>query len=206
MKKNIIIFSIVFIAFFTTGCPSFQDVVKTVANLKALQFKVDRVSNLSLNRVNISKISSIKDISFSDGLLLTQAYASKSLPTTFDVIVLAKNPNEGVKESKGTPVTLSRLDWDLYIDDQKTISGVVEDDITVNPSNETTEIPIKISMDFYKYFENKGYDGMLNLAMQLGGIGNKPAKVMIDAKPEFKTKFGVLPYPSRIKIVDKEFR
>jgi hypothetical protein len=206
MKKNIIIIYFIFIALFTTGCPSFQDVMKTVANLQALKFKIDRVNNFSLNRVNISNITSIKDLSFSDGLLLTQAYSSKSLPTSFNVIVLAQNPNEGVKESKGTPVTMNRMEWDLYIDDIKTVSGVVEDDFTVDPSNATTEIPITISMDFYKFFANKGYDGMLNLAMQLGGVGNKPAKVMIDAKPEFKTKFGVLPYPSRIKIVDKEFR
>lgn len=201
---NILLILVLFITF--TGCPSIKDVVKTITNIKTLQFKLDRVSNFTLNRVNLSQKSSIKDFSIQEGLLLTQAFGSKTFPTTFDLVVLAKNPNTGVKESNGTPVTLNRMEWNLYIDNVQTISGVVEDDITVDPSNSTSEIPIKINIDMYKFFQDRGYDNLLNLMLSIGGLNSKPTKLMLDIKPEFKTKFGVLPFSSRIKVVDTEFR
>lgn len=75
------------------SCSTISKVMNTISDLDKIQFKLGKVNNLTLNNVNISNIKSISDVSIADGLKLTQAFSSRSLPTNFTLDVLAKNPN-----------------------------------------------------------------------------------------------------------------
>lgn len=206
LYKTFNVFVVLLLIFSSYGCPSFKDVLNTISNVKSLQYKLDRVDNFTLSGVRLNNKSGIKDFTIQEGLMLTQAFATKSFPTTFDLVVTVKNPNSGVKENIGTPITMSKLAWNLFIDNQPTISGVVNKEIVIPPSNSTVELPITISLDMLKFFGDKGYDNLLNLALNLGGAGSKPSKLMLEVTPELKTKYGVLPIKNSIQVINTEFR
>lgn len=198
--------SALFIVLSIEGCNTLKNVANTLTNLKSIQFKLDKVNQFALAGVRISEIKSIKDVSITDGLRLTQAFASKSIPAEFTIMVAAKNPNTGGGGSKSVAATITSIDWRLLIDDVETVNGVVSTPIEVPASGETTYIPIQVGLDLYKFFGSKGYDHVANLALAIGGVGSSPARLKLDIRPSVKTAFGAINYPGRITVVDKEFR
>ncbi len=202
---SIIILAIASVAVFQS-CKTLSDISNTLANIQKLQFKLDKVSGFRLGGVNLSGKNTITDMSLTDGLKLSRMFASKKLPAEFVLNVAASNPNDGKSGARGTSATLTSFDWNLYIDDVKTVSGNISQPVVVPGNGQSTIIPIKISLDLYKFFANKGYDGLFNIALAIGGMNGSPARLKLDAKPTIKTKFGPISYPGRLTIVDKEWR
>jgi hypothetical protein len=118
----------------------------------------------------------------------------------------AKNPNTGTTSTKSVPLTLNDLQWRLLIDDKPTITGGLDRPVDVPGSGKTTQIPLAMNLDLYSFFADKGYDGILNLALALGGQSGSAARVKLDAMPSVGTPLGPITYPSRITIVNTEFR
>ena len=192
--------SIVFI-----GCTTLSKITQTLTNIQRLQFKLQNVNGFNLSGVNLSNKSKIGDFSISDGLKLGQAYANKSFPARFILNVEAKNPNDGTGGSNQTTATLTSFDWQLYIDDVPTVKGNIANSIEIPGTGTSSIIPLEIELDLYKFFQDKGYDGILNLALALGGVNGSAARLKIDAQPTVTTSFGPIKYPGRITIIDKEF-
>lgn len=206
MKSIKFLFINIFFILLFSSCSTLEQTFKTINNLKSLQFKLKEVNNFNLNNISISNKKSLTDFSIKDGLILGNAYKNNQLPVSFDLIVLVQNPNSNNADGKESlPITLTNLDWDLYLEDKKTISGVFSENITID-NNNTKEIPININLDLMRFYNDKSYEQIINLVLNLGGIGNKPSMLKLDAKPTFKTKLGNIPYPGRINIIDKEFR
>lgn len=206
MKSIKFLFINIFFILLFSSCSTLKQTFKTINNLKSLQFKLKEVNNFNLNNISISNKKSLTDFSIKDGLILGNAYKNNQLPVSFDLIVLVQNPNSNNVDGKESlPITLTNLDWDLYLEDKKTISGVFSENITID-NNNTKEIPININLDLMRFYNDKSYEQIINLVLNLGGIGNKPSMLKLDAKPTFKTKLGNIPYPGRINIIDKEFR
>lgn len=187
------------------SCASINKITQTLTNLQRLQFKLQNVNGFTLSGVNLSNKKSISDFSITDGLKLTQAFTGKSLPSRFVVNVEAKNPNDGTGGSKLTSATLTSFDWQLYIDDVPTIKGNIDKPIEVPGTGQSTIIPIAIDIDLYKFFKERGYQDLINLALAIGGVDGSAARLKLDAKPTVQTDFGPIEYPGRITIVDKQF-
>jgi len=62
-----------------------------------------------------------------------------------------------------------------------------------------------MGLDLYNFFGNKGYDGIVNLALAIGGVQGSAARLKLDAQPTVSTPLGAITYPSRITIIDKNF-
>lgn len=187
------------------SCSLVKSVTQSLLNLEKLQFKLQNVDGFAVSGINLKDKSSISDFSIMDGVKLTKAFASKSFPVSFVLNVAALNPNDGKNGGKQTTATLSALDWQLYIDDVPTINGNINSPIEIPGSGQSTIIPMRMSLDLYKYFDNKGYDGLVNLAMALGGVNGSAARIKLDAKPTVSTPLGPINYPGRITIIDKKF-
>ncbi len=204
MKKvNVIVFLMLALLF--TACSSISKITQTLTNLQRLEFKLENVNDFAVAGIKLNDKKSADDFSITDGLKLTQAFMSKSFPARFILNVAAKNPNDGTGGSKQTGATITSFDWQLYIDDVPTIKGNIANPITVPGTGQTTIIPIVVELDLYKFFKDKGYDGILNLALALGGVEGSAARLKLDAKPTVQTDFGPLEYPGRITIVDTKF-
>ena len=184
------------------GC----SVVQQILSLQRLQFKLDGVTGFALSGINISNKSKLTDFSISDGLKLTQIYGSRSIPVEFILNVATKNPNDGSGGIQRTTATLTSFDWTLYIDDKATISGNIDRQIEIPGTGQTSVIPLRMSLDLYKFFGDKGYDGIINLVLAIGGVNGSAARLKLDARPTVNTPLGPINYPGRITVIDREFR
>jgi hypothetical protein len=199
--------AILILAAIMYSCNVFKEVSNTLANISKLQFQIQNVTGLRVAGIDVSGKSRISDFSLTDGLKLTNAFATKSFPAIFILNLGALNPNDGKNPgTKQTSATITSIDYRLIIDDVPTIAGDIDAPITVPGSGETTIIPLRMSLDLFQFFGNKGYEGVANLALALGGANKSPARVKLDIKPTVKTSIGPIGYPARITVIDKEWR
>lgn len=198
--------ALIVIAVVVGSCSSIRDISNALTALQHMQFKLGSITNMKLAGVDVTKISDPSRLSIADGLMLTSAFTRGSLPGTFTLNVEAKNPNNGTAKTRSSPLTLEGLDWQLLIDDVRTVNGNLERPIDVPGTSSATTIPLAVGLDFVQFFKDKGYNGVLNLALALGGASGSSSRVKLDAQPTVGTPFGPLTYPSRITIVNTEFR
>ncbi len=206
LKITAITFSVAFVFIFIQSCSQIKQITQNLMNLNRLQFKLENVSNFRLAGIDIASKRNVNDLSIMEGLKLTQAFATKSFPADFTLNVAAKNPNDGNAGSQQTMATLKSLDWTMYIDDVRTIDGNINHSIDIPGTGQTSIIPLGVSLDLYKFLGSQGYEKVINLAMNLGGLGGSPSRLKLDAQPTVETPLGPITYPGRITIVDKEFR
>lgn len=213
MTKKVFIGAILlYFAVFFISCNTVKDIAqkevkKQIVNLQKCEFKLDNVVGFKVAGIDISKISSIKDISLLDAAKLVQTFNNKKIPVSFTLNVAANNPNDGTSGTTKSVVTLQKMDWSLLIDGMETITGVVNQAIDIpSSSDQKTVIPLEMGLDLYEFFGKKGYEPLINTALAIGGLGGSASKLTLNAKPTVSTPFGPIEYPNMIQIIEKEFR
>jgi hypothetical protein len=200
MKK--ILFPLVILVMLSNlSCSVFQ----TITNISRLKFKLRNVSNFTLSGITVSNKSKLSDFNALDLLKLSSSFAQGSFPATFILNVEALNPNDGTGGYKNTNATLKAFPWRLLLDNKETISGNISQPVTIPGTGEASVIPLQISMDLFSFFKDRGYESIINLALNLGGSGGSASQIALYAKPVVATMLGDLSYPEEIKIVDFEF-
>lgn len=184
---------------------SCQGALDLIQNVQRLKFKLGSVNNFSLAGVSLSNKRSISDFSVADALSLTQAFANNRLPAGFTLNVLARNPNDGTGGTPRTTTTLTRMAWRLLIDNTETINGNIEQEIQVPGVGQEVTIPVNMSLDLFTFFRNLGYEGIVNLALALGGVNGSSSRITLKATPTMVTSFGPIS-SGEITVVDTEFR
>ena len=202
--KSLGVLGILSTLLFLSGCQTLKDAANSLGSLKELQFKLGDVHNFTAAGINISRISSVSDLSVTDGVKVLNAYNSKKLPVTFTLDLLAKNPN--TSGSSGTDLFLKKMDWTLYIDDKKTISGTAGNGLKIPGSGQTVTIPLSMGLDMLDFFGNKGYEDVLNLALAIGGVSGSSSKLKLTAFVTVNTPLlGDFRYPNELTIVNTSF-
>ena len=198
MKKIILIAGIVTLI---VSC----SVYETFVNLSRLQFKLGSVNNFEINGIDLSNKSKLDDFKLNDILNLSSMFASGKFPVSFTLNVDAKNPNDGTGGYKATDATIQSFPWRLMIDNKETISGNIDKPVSVPGTGEVMTIPIVISFDLVKFFNDLGYESFINLALMLGGKDGSSTRLTLYADPVVNTILGNISYPGEIKIVDRSF-
>lgn len=180
------------------GCSA----VDTLANLKRLQFKLGSVNNFQAAGVSLSNLSSFSQIGLLDIANLTANISQGRLPVGFTLNLLAKNPNTAGGSANSSSL-LSRMEWNLYIDDTPTINGVMTN-ITVPGVGQESTIPMAISMDLLQYIRGQGIENLVNLALAIGGRNGSAARLSLKAKPTMEI-FGIPITSPEITIVSHTF-
>ena len=180
-------------------------VYQTLTNISRLKFKVGEVNGFQISGISFSGKSKLGDFSAIDLLKLSSAFAGGTLPASFVLNVEAKNPNDGTGGYSKTDATLQNFKWRLFLDDKETISGELDQPVTVPGTGDVTTIPLRIEVDLMKYFKDKGYESLVNLALALGGSQGSSSKISMYATPTVSTLIGNITYPGEIKIVDYSF-
>lgn len=184
-----------------TGCSVFQSIV----NLSRLQFKLGQVNGFTVNGVSLSGKSSLSDFNSIDLIKISQAVASGTLPVSFVLNVQAKNPNDGTGGYPNTNATISNFPWRLLINDKETISGGLRNAVTIPGTGQVSNIPLQINLDLLKFFQNKGYEDLINLALAIGGNKGSASSLTLYAQPTVSTGLGPIKYPDELKIVSVQF-
>jgi hypothetical protein len=201
-KKYFIILIAVYIAVFNSGCSGVYD---AFVNLKRLQFRLDKVTDLKVSGISFSGFSDISNIGISDAAKLFSNFTSGKLPISFVLNVLAKNPNDGTGGTKRSSAVIENLAWRLFIDNKETINGNIGN-ITVPGVGQATNIPIEMNFDLLKFFSDVGYESLINLALALGGRNGSASRITLKVKPTVSTLLGPITYPGEFDVVDREFR
>jgi len=180
-------------------------VYETLTNVSRLKFKVGAVNGFQISGVSVSGKSKLADFGAIDLLKLTSGFAQGSLPASFVLNVDAKNPNDGTGGYKKSDATIQNFKWRLFLDDKETISGELDQPLTIPGTGEVSTIPLKINIDLMKFFKDKGYESIVNLALALGGAQGSSSKITVYATPTVSSPFGNITYPGELKLVDTEF-
>lgn len=200
MKKNYLLFFLI-LALSLSSC----SVLKQMTNISRLKFKLNGVSDFRLSGINLSNKTSLKDFNVFDSAQLLNNFAKGSLPVSFVLNIEAYNPNDG----GGYPrqdLDIVDFKWRLIIDDVETLSGNIARPISVPGTGETTIFPITIELDLYKFFRERGFENVINLALAIGGKNPNLSRIVLKAQPTIQTPFGKIQYPGEIDIIDREFR
>lgn len=201
MKKHILISLIIIIALIGIQCSVYQ----TMVNLSRLQFKLGEVNGFTVMNIPLSGKSSINDFSALDVVRITTSVAQGKFPVSFLLNVDAKNPNDGSGGYRRTDATLKELVWTLELDGKKTIAGRLDNPVIVPGTGEVTAIPLRIEIDLKEFFNERGYESLLNFALALGGAQGSSSRVALYARPTVSTVLGDISYPGELKIVDTYF-
>lgn len=176
-----------------TGCQTLRE----VANLRNVDFEIDGVTSAVLAGINLERVRSFEDLAPADYLRITSAVSRGDLPLEFVLHLGATNP-----ASNQVAARLIELDWTLLLNDKETISGVLDQAITLTPG-ETRDIPIEISLDLYDFFESNARD-LIELALSVTGRGGSPQEIKLRAVPVIDTIVGPIRYPEPITIISRE--
>lgn len=181
----------IIMAIMFSSCSVFQQTseMKTFAKC---DFRLESVSDLRLAGVNLQNKNSVSDLGFMDLTKITAAVAGGTLPMTFDLNVLARNPNPAL-------AAMNRLDWILLIDDIEMTRGILNQRIEI-PPNSITTFPVSMNFDLMKVMSGKSGDALLNFALNLNGTGGKPTRVKLKARPTILVGTKMLEYPGYITI------
>jgi hypothetical protein len=199
MKKKYIYLLI--LVFTLSGCSVYQSLV----NLSRLQFKLGNVNGFTINGVSVSGKTKLSDFNSIELLRISQAVAGGKLPVSFVLNVQAKNPNDGTGGYPSTNATVTNFPWRLMIDNKETISGGLKNAVTVPGTGEITTIPLQINLDLVKFFQNKGYEDLINLALAIGGNKGSSSNLTLYAQPTVSTSLGPVKYPDELRIVSLQF-
>jgi len=189
-----------------SSCASLEQFMSALSNLQRLKFRLADVSNFSVLGITLGGKSALTDFNIADGLRLVQAFSNKRLPAEIVLNLEAVNPNDGRGGSPQTVSTLTGLESRLLIDNVPTVIGNIDRAIEIPGTGQSTMIPIRMSIDLYSFFADKGYNGLINLALALGGANRDTTRISLDAQPTVTTPIGPIVYPGRITIISKEFR
>ena len=163
------------------------------------------VNGFQISGISFSGKSKLADFNPLDLLKISSSFAQGSLPASFVLNVDAKNPNDGTGGYKKSDATLQNFKWRLFLDDKETISGDIDQPVSVPGTGEVTTIPLRINIDLMKFFKDKGYESIVNLALALGGAQGSSTKISLFATPTVSSPLGNITYPGELKLVDYEF-
>ncbi len=195
MKKTLFIF-VILSAFVLNSCEILNQ-ASQIAMLTKCEFRLGSLNNTQLAGVNVQNYNSFKDLKLTDVAKLTTSYAAGKLPVSFTLNVDIKNPNA---QAAG----LSKLDWILLIDDVERLSGITEERITIPANGGIATLPMNLSFDLMKVVEAGNLESLANLAMNLAGVGNKPTRVSLKAKPTVYVGSMPITYPNYL-MIETEF-
>jgi hypothetical protein len=201
MRKLVLLSLAIVVALFAIQCSVYQ----TIVNLSRLQFKLGNVNGFTVMNIPISDKSSISDFNPLDIINITSSISKGEFPVSFILNVESKNPNDGTGGYRRTDATLKDLAWTLELDGKKTISGRLDNPVTVPGTGDVTIIPLRMEIDLKDFFAEKGYESLINLALALGGEQGSSSRLALYAKPTVTTVLGDITYPGELKIIDTQF-
>ena len=205
VKQTLLSIMVLSLAFAGLSCKQLQDLQRAMTNLSRCKFKLDSIDGFALMGVGLSNKAKLSDFSLLDAAKLTAGFARGSFPASFTLNVAAINPNDGTGGTPNASATLTSFAWTLILDNTMTINGDITDPIVIPGTGQQSIIPLKMDLDLAKFFKEKGYESVANLALALGGLNGSPSRVTLRAKPRLRTDFGDITYPGEIDIIDKEF-
>ena len=171
------------------GCTTLQQ----LAALNQVRFDLDRLSNGLIAGVDLDRIANRGELGPTDLARLGAAAATGEVPLSFTLHVGAENPADNPVAAQ-----LVSLDWTLFLDGTKTISGVYNDDRLIQPGA-AVDLPIRMELDLVRFF-GRNVGDLATLAANLSGADTRRQTLRLEAQPTINTSLGPIRYPGVISV------
>lgn len=188
-------------SFVFAGC----GVVKQITNLSRLQFRLVNIDSITLGRVNFTNKTSIKDLSSLDALKLSTSFIRENVQLKFVVNVEVKNPNAENSVSSKSDFRISSFLWRLLLNGREAIAGNISSPINIPGNKEISYIPVSIKFNLVKFIKDKGYESLIDLALNLARQKNSPTQLELFVRPVIDTPMGNIDYPEELKIISLNY-
>lgn len=170
-----------------TACAALEE----IAALRNVDFALAGATGGTLAGVPLQSMRSYRDLGAVDVARVAAAIARREVPVETELLVRASNP------AGNATARLVRLDWTLFLDDQETVSGVLDRQYVLAPGA-SQNIPVRVNLDLLDFFDRQ-LEQVVDLALALAGRG-EPQRVRLEAIPSIETPLGPIRYPSPIPI------
>lgn len=174
------------------GCQTLRE----VAQLRNVQFRIDRVNDARLAGIDLRTLRSYEDLEPLQVARLASKVSNGELPLDFTLHLAARNPSKN-----GVDARLTQMDWTLLLDDKETISGTTERTFVL-PPGEPTDVPVDMSLNLIDFFDDN-LRQLIELAAAFGE--DRPPKTLkLEVQPTVKTPLGPMTYPKPITVARQE--
>lgn len=175
-----------------SGCQTLRE----VAQLRKVDFQIDRVSDAQLSGVDLRTLRSYADLSGLQVARLASDVSNGRLPLSFTLHLQGTNP-----EGNSVDARLTQMEWTLLLQDKETISGTTDREVVLPPGT-PTEIPLEFSLNLLDFFD-ENLRGLVELASAFGEDA-PPATVELRVRPTIQTSVGRMRYPEPITVTRQE--
>lgn len=199
MKKIILLFTI---ATLLIGCSA----QRSIEYLTKMKYKIHSVTDFEVQGISIDNKSQLGDFSPSDLLTLVPAFGRGKLYASFTLNLLIQNPNPISSSNSLLDLEITGLPWELFINDNKVLTGDISEPIHLNGNITEEKIPIKIHLNVSELLKDGSVNELLKTVLKFGGKNSSTSNIALFAQPEIGTIIGNIKTSNPIKIVDYEFR
>lgn len=168
MNRKILLLPAAFLLFTGCGVTDFLTFVDA-------QFRIENTSEFAICGIDISDLGSL---TFSQAATVASYWLQGECPMDFNLGLGIKNPNVGGAGLPKISITLTTLDYDLFLDpiegeDEDTVqvaNGLFSGDFGIGDDGTIAVLDLGIAFDGFQIFEIIGPAGIIDLALAVGGI------------------------------------
>lgn len=171
------------------GCAT----LKQLAVLRTVTFAFAGVSDVRVAGVWIDEGSSFGRLSATDLARLGAAVAAREIPLELVAHVSATNPRENTVSAQ-----LLGLDWTLFIEDRRTVSGALARAVAIEPGR-TADVPLGVSLDLMS-LGGGGARDLYDLAMAIAGRGTVRKDMRLELTPTIETPLGPMRFTAPVVV------
>ncbi|MCX2741107.1 hypothetical protein [Pontibacter anaerobius] len=176
---------------FNFACKTKND----VEAFKEAEYSLESINQMELNGIDLLKKKRPQDFSFNDAATLYSAFSDNALSAVSTIGLKVELP-EG---SQDRTMTVTQLKWQLLVDDQHTLNGLVSEPVELKNGLNTITIASPLT-----FASENGSQPDLQKLLRLATLLNKDSanrpKVTLQIKPTIQTSVGPFELPSFIKI------
>ncbi len=162
--------ALVFLALLGAGC----DAAGPMALLWA-RFRVENTQSFTLCGIPVDQLESL---SVEQAAQVLYYWVSGECPVDFTLGLGLRNPNIASQWIAGFPLTLARLDYDVFMDTEdgpgvtnvQIASGLFTGEVGLPESGEVVVLGLSLSFDAFQLMQALGPEAVIDLMLAVGGV------------------------------------
>lgn len=177
---------------FSFGCKTKND----VEAFKEAKYDLENIVRMEVNGIDLLKKKGPQDFSFNDAATLYTAFSQNALSAVSTIGLKVELP-EG---SEDRTMTVTQLKWQLLVDDQHTLNGLVSEPVELRNGLNTITLSSPLTFATGEGSSQPDLNKLLRLATLLNKDSADRPKITLQIKPTIQTSVGPFEVPAFIKI------
>jgi hypothetical protein len=187
-KKISVYVAVLWLLLTVTACSTKDD----LEAFRKAEYSLKSVDQVNVNGINLLEKKGTQDFTFSEAAVLFSAFSENQLNATSTLNLNVELGNE----HKNRTMKLTQLKWQMLVDDQKALSGVVNEAIQLKNGLNTITVSSPLALD-----QERGGDSLSGLLQMVTLLNQKKGKVKLQIKPTIQTSVGPIELPTYINVM-----